>query len=185
MEISTTSKHTWTNTTANKTWELQNSNSHTLTNGCLTSKSINISQTTYGKPQAYLMHKLRKHRIWETTKTYVQNICSPKERLMATNISQSQLHTLLETSNWQVTTRTLHLHPPTHKRSSHSPTQQSSTPNNPHTPIQQTYKVLYPSKCRQPTQLAPRHHHYGLVNTMHTHGLAKTQHIMSTRGPYR
>ena len=64
----------------------------------------------------------------------------PKEHLLATNISQPQLHILLKPWNWHVVTHILHLYPPTHKRPSHRPTQQSNLPNSPHTPIQQTHK---------------------------------------------
>lgn len=39
------------------TYELQFPYSQTSTNGCLTRKSNIYSQTTYGKPEAYMMHK--------------------------------------------------------------------------------------------------------------------------------
>ena len=94
---------------------------------------------------------------------------------------------------WHLATPTLHLHPPTHKSPLHSLTQQSNTPNNPNIPIQQTHKVLHPSKCWKPTQPVPRHHHNPImIYTMHMppqhmrmHGLAKTRHMMYTRGPHR
>ena len=106
-----------------------------------------------------------------------------KEHIMATNKSQPQLHTLPKPQNWHMATPTLHLHPPTHKRPSHSPTQQSGAPNSPHTPIQQTHKLLDPIKCWEPTQPASRHHNSIMVNTMHMHGPARTRHIMILGSP--
>ena len=50
--------------------------------------------------------------------------------------------------------------------------QQSSAPNSPHTLIQQTHKVLCPSKCQH---MLPQH----------MHGLVETCHIMYTKGPHR
>ena len=112
----------------------------------------------------------------------------PKEHLLATNISQPRLHTLPKPRYWHVVTLALHLHPPTYKRPLHSPTQQSSTSNSPHTLIQQTHKMLYPTKCWQPTRLAQRYHNPRMVNTMHMppqhmhmSSPTKTWHIMSTR----
>lgn len=118
--------------------------------------------------------------IWETTeRTYSghKHIPTPTEHFVQITKS-TRGHTYYPHA------------PPTHKRPSHSPTQQISLLNSPHTPIQQAHKVLYPIKCRQLTQLAPRHHDPIMVYTMHMpledkHGRAKTWHIMSTRPPHR
>ena len=131
----------------NKNYESVNPNSRMSTNGCLMSKSIKNSRTTFGKPLAY-----------------------PNP-----NCTHCPNH---EIDTWPHLLSTC-AHP--RKKPSHSPPQQSTTPISPHTPIEQTHKVLYPSKCRQPTRLAQGHHNPRMVHTMHMpsqhmriHGLAKT-----------
>ena len=92
MEKSTTSNHT--NTIMNRNRKLHNQNSHTSTNRCLMIKSKNIK---------LLMESLKHMRYINYTnhKIPIRPIHGkpPKEHLMATNISQPQLHTLPKPQN--------------------------------------------------------------------------------------